>query len=589
MFLPSLLLAAVLSSIATAQGNVTCNATSSLATTQLPSGDDLMTRLSDAVNITTLGADLVIRNASIFTAAEGASSTARGFAVKNGSFIAVTGNDTELEPFIGSNTVVRDLAGAPVVPGLFDAHIHHFLGGRKIVKEVQFPSSASVDEVLQAIKSYAANMTDATAWITGGSWGSVLLPEISKTGALARLDEASSGHPVLLDDDSHHNAWANTAALKAGGVYTDTSTGVLIEGAVSPVRQAQTAAEPESIDDLKEYSLAAWDLLHSYGVTGIQDASVSQEQLDALVSLDEEDKLQGWVSNCLAMNGGLATPGLNATEFDEHAREVHRDRVRTDFTKLILDGVPPAQTAGFLEAYLPSTEHGCNHHGQVFNTTEEIVDILRLYRTQGRSTKIHSIGDWTVQVAMDAFEILRAEGSTQKYQIAHGQFVTPEDRRRMKLLNVVADVSPFLWYPGIITQSIATVLPEEIASHIQPNRDLLDLGILVAGGSDWSVSAVPNPWEGIGGLVTRQDPTGQFPGTLWEEQAVTVEEAIRIFSINGAKAAGLDDVVGSIEVGKAANFIVVDRNPLTVDTTEIGQTKVLSTTVAGKEVFSQSA
>lgn len=589
MFLPGLLVTAVLSSMANAQGNVTCNATFSLATMQLPSGDDLMTRLSDAVNTTTLGADLVVRNASIFTAAEGASSTARGFAVKDGTFIAVTGNDTELEPFIGSNTVVKDLAGAPVVPGLFDTHIHHIGGGKKILKEVQFPSSASVDEVLQTVKSWAGNMTNSTAWITGGSWGSVLLPEISNTAALARLDEASGGHPVLLDDDSHHNAWANTAALKAAGVYTSTSTGVLIEGAVTPVRQAQAAAEPDTVKDLKEYSLAAWDLLHSYGVTSIQDAAVSSEQLDALVALDEEDKLQGWVSNCLAMNGGFATPGLNVTEFDQHAREVHRDRVRTDFTKLVLDGVPPTQTAGFLETYLPSAEHGCNYHGLVYNTTEEIVDTLRLYRTQGRSTKIHCAGDWSVQVAMDAFEILRAEGSTQKYHIAHGQFVTPEDRRRMKLLNVVAEVSPFIWYPGIIPQSIATVLPEEMASHMQPNRDLLDLGVLVAGGSDWSVSAVPNPWEGISWLVTRQDPTGQFPGTLWEEQAVTVEEAIRIFSINGAKAAGLDDVVGSIEVGKAANFIVVDRDPFKVDTTEIGLTKVLSTTVAGKETFSQSA
>lgn len=575
-------------SMAVAQGNVTCNETSSLATMQLPSGDDLMTRLSDAVN-TTIGADLVVRNASIFTAAEGPSSTASGFAVKDGTFIAVTGNDTELEPFVGSNTVVKDLAGAPVFPGLFDTHIHHIGGGKMLLKQVQFPSSASLDEVLQAVKSWTANMTNATAWVTGGSWGSVLLPEISNTEALARLDEASSGHPVLLDDDSHHNAWANTAALKTAGVYTSTSTGVLIEGATTPVRQAQAAAEPDTIDDLKEYSLTAWNLLHSYGVTSIQDAAVSEAQLDALVALDEEGKLQGWVSNCLVMTGELATPGLNVAEFDQHAREVNRDRVRTDFTKLLLDGVPPTRTAGFLEPYLPSEEHGCNYHGLVYNTTEELVDTLRLYRTQGRNTKIHCTGDWSVQVAMDAFEILRAEGSTQKYHIAHGQFVTPEDRRRMKLLDVVAEVSPFIWYPGIIPQSIATVLPEEVASHMQPNRDLLDLGVLVAGGSDWAVSAVPNPWEGIGGLVTRQDPTGQFPGTLWEEQAVTVEEAVRIFSINGAKAAGLDDAVGSIEVGKAANFIVVDRDPFSVDTTEIGRTKVLSTTVAGKEVFSQSA
>lgn len=338
----------------------------------------------------------------------------------------------------------------------------------------------------------------------------------------------------------------------------------------------------------ESHSLRAWDLLHSFGVTSIQDAAVSQSQLDAMVALDEENRLKGWVSNCLAMRGGFAEPNILQSELDQHAREANRDRVRTDFTKLVLDSVPPIQTAGFLGTYLPSPEHGCNYHGLVYNTTEELVDTLRLYREQGRHTKIHCAGDWSMRVAMDAFEVMRLEGSTQKYHIAHGQFVTPEDRQRMKLQNVVAEVSPFIWYPGVIPSAIAAVLPEEIASKMQPNRNLLDLGVLVAGGSDWSVSADPNPWQGIGGLVTRQDPTGQFPGTLWAEQAVTVEEGIRIFSINGTKAAGLDDVVGPIEVGKAANFIFIDRDPFKVDTTEIGSTKVLSTYVAGEEVYSSS-
>lgn len=564
--------------------SVDCNTT--VNNTQ-PSTDDTLTRIRFAQNMTT-EADMVVRNASVFTAAEGSSSTATGFAVKNGKFVAVSANDAELEPFIGSGTVVKDMAGAAVAPGLFDTHIHHIGGGKMLMKELQFSAALSLDDVLGRIKSYSANLTDTSAWVVGGNWGSTLLSQISNTDALKRLDEASNGHPVLLSDDSHHNVWANTLALEAAGIATEGATGVLIEGAAAPVRAAQAAAEPDTLEDLKNYSLRAWDLLHSFGVTSIQDAAVSQSQLDALVALDEENKLKGWVSNCLAMRGGFAEPNISQSEFDQHAREANRDRVRTDFTKLVLDGVPPTQTAGFLGTYLPSPEHGCNYHGLVYNTTEELVDTLRLYREQGRHTKIHCAGDWSVQVAMDAFEVMRLEGSTQKYHIAHGQFVTPEDRQRMKLLNVVAEVSPFIWYPGVIPSAIAAVLPEEIASKMQPNRNLLDLGVLVAGGSDWSVSADPNPWQGIGGLVTRQDPTGQFPGTLWAEQAVTVEEGIRIFSINGAKAAGIDDVVGSIEVGKAANFIFIDRDPFKVNTTEIGSTKVLSTYVAGEEVYSSS-
>lgn len=560
-----------------------CNST--VNNTQ-PSTDDTLTRIRFVQNMTASQADFVVRNASIFTAAERSSSTASGFAVKDGKFVAVSSNDAELEPFIGSATVVKDMAGAPVAPGLFDTHIHHIGGGRMLLKELQFSSGLPLDDVLGLIKSYSANLTNASAWITGGSWGSTLLPQISTTDALKRLDEASNGHPLLLSDDSHHNVWANTLALEAAGISTAGATGVLIEGAAAPVRAAQAAAEPDTLEDQKNYALRAWQLLHSFGVTSIQDAAVTTSQLDAMAALDEENKLKGWVSSCLAMDGGFAEPNVKQSDFDQHAREIARDRVRTNFTKLVLDGVPPTQTAGFLGTYLPSPEHGCNYHGLVYNTTEELVDTLRLYREQGRHTKIHCTGDWSVRVAMDAFEVMRTEGSTQHYHIAHGQFVTPEDRQRMRLLNVVAEVSPFIWFPGVIPSAIAAVLPEEIASKMQPNRHLLDLGVLVAAGSDWPVSADPNPWVGISGLVTRQDPTGQFPGTLWAEQAVTVEEAMRIFSINGAKAAGLDDVVGSIEVGKAANFLFLDRDPFKINTTEIGSTKVLSTYVAGEEVYS---
>lgn len=564
---------------------ITCNSTTN--NTQ-PSDADTITRIRLVEHMAT-GADIVVRNANIFTAAEGSSKTATGFAVKDGKFVAVTSNDTELEPFIVSNTTVRDMGGATVVPGLFDTHIHHIGGGKMLMKQLQFSSALSLDQVLTTIDSYASNLTNSSAWVTGGSWGSTLLSQISNTAALKRLDNVSHGHPVFLNDDSHHNAWANTAALKAAGVYTDGATGVLIEGATNAVSAAQAAAEPDTLEDLKNYSLTAWSLLHSYGVTSIQDAAVTQSQLEAMVALDKETKLKGWTSCCLAMTGALAEAGVNESAFDKYAREVNRDRVRTDFTKLFLDGVPPTQTAGFLEPYLPSDEHGCNYHGLVYNSTDELVETLRKYRSQGRNTKIHCTGDWSVQVAMDAFEAMRLEGSTQKYHIAHGQFVTPEDRQRMKLLGVVAEVSPFIWYPGVIPTAIAAVLPEERASRMQPNRALIDLGVEVAGGSDWAVSAVPNPWEGIGGLVTRRDPTGQFPGTLWEEQAVTVEEGMRIFSINGAKAAGLDDVVGSIEVGKAANFLFIDRDPFKVDTKEIGSTKVLKTYVAGQVVYSSSS
>ncbi|WP_188726293.1 amidohydrolase [Pseudoclavibacter endophyticus] len=545
-------------------------------------------------------ADFVVRGAKVFTAASGELAYATGFAVRDGVFAAVVADDAELAAHIGPNTVVRDLDGAPIVPGLFDDHIHHVYGGRMLTRELQLSSRSSLDEVLAAVDAWAEQLPDG-AWIIGSGWGSTLVPDVSRADARRRLDEVSHGHPALLSDDSHHNAWANTAALVAAGIPLDGSgeliegtvvdretgetAGVFFEHASAPLREAHASSETETLEDRKGYVRTTWKLLHSFGITGIQDAGVDRESLDAIVAVHEDGDLKGWVSCCLGVHGLFAPKDLATDEWDRYARQRASDRVRTDFTKLAVDGVPPTQTAGMIPAYLPTPEHGHDHHGLVYYSVDELTELLRGYRAQGRSTKIHCAGDWGVRVAMDAFEVMRNEGSTLTYQIAHGQFVAPEDRRRMAQLDVVAEISPFIWYPGVIPQAIAAVLPEDVASKMQPNRELLDLGVLVAGGSDWSVVPTPNAWEGIGGLVTREDPLEHFPGQLWAEQAVTVEEALRIFTINGAKAARLDDVIGSIEVGKAANFVVIDRDPFTVDPRELGGTKVVETVVAGETVY----
>ncbi|WP_280116156.1 amidohydrolase family protein [Leucobacter coleopterorum] len=123
---------------------------------------------------------------------------------------------------------------------------------------------------------------------------------------------------------------------------------------------------------------------------------------------------------------------------------------------------------------------------------------------------------------------------------------------------------------------------------MQPNRALIDAGATVAGGSDWPVSPSPNAWEGIHGLVTREDPSGVYPGTLWLEQAITLEEAIAAFTINGAEAMGLADETGSLEVGKSADFVLLDRDPFEHPTSELVQTEVTETWFAGRQVFSRA-
>ena len=550
-----------------------------------------------------IAADLVIRNAQVYTA--GATARAAGFAVRAGRIVAVAdGDSSELDRLIGPTTTVRDLAGAPVVPGLFDAHIHHNHGGRIILRHINFPPTASFAELLAAVDAWTSKLPDG-AWATGGTWGSTLLSELSVVAARHALDAVSNGHPVVLTDDSFHNRFANTAALLAAGVPLDAgsaridgtvidpetgeTTGVLIERAVAPVMQALEAADVTTDADYEAFTLTALRVLHGFGVTGFQDALVGLDEVAALSRLDERDELTAWASVCIRNPKGMMGGMAGGVDITDEALALRSTHVRPDWIKISLDGVPPTRTAAFLDPYLPDDVHGHDHRGAVYFEVDELVDILRAAADKGLGAKLHCTGDGSVRTALDAIALLRRAGVTEPYQIAHGQFVAPDDLVRFRDLEVIAEISPFLWYPGVIPSAIAAVLPAARAEHSQPNRSLTDLGVLVAGGSDWPVSVSPNLWEGIAGLVTRADPTGVFPGTLWIEQALSVDEALRVFTINAATAAGLGAETGSIEVGKSADFLIVDRDPLAVAPDAIAATKVLETWFAGRLVYEASA
>jgi predicted amidohydrolase YtcJ len=193
-----------------------------------------------------------------------------------------------------------------------------------------------------------------------------------------------------------------------------------------------------------------------------------------------------------------------------------------------------------------------------------------------------------VHAVLNSVETLRREGfSDTRYHVAHGQFVHPDDISRFAELGVVAEISPFIWVPGPIVDAIREVLPRDRADRMQPNRDLLDAGAVVAGGSDWPVSVSPNAWEGIHGLVTREDPSGQYPGTLWPEQAITLDEAIAAFTIGAASALGISDETGSLEAGKSADFVLLDRDPFEHPAGQLVQTTVDETWFAGRRVYAR--
>ncbi|HZU92924.1 MAG TPA: amidohydrolase [Microbacterium sp.] len=544
-------------------------------------------------------ADLILTGATVRTV-DREHPLAEAIAVGDGRILAV-GTASEIEAFRGRRTEVRDLDGAAVYPGFVDVHNHHAVAGVTDLFELSFGTSLGLDEILDVVRDRAATLPEG-AWVTGGSWASTLMDELNSSAVRRRLDEAAGGRPVMLSDDSHHNRWANSEALRLADITKETipadgvtlldavdgePTGVLLEAAGILVAQAHARAGGLTTEQHRLASRRGVELLNGFGVTAFQDAAASLEILGALKTLDEADELNAWVVSSLTINDeifGFDTIGDALIDRGEEFRTAYH---RPDFVKIFLDGVPPARTALFIEPYLPDEAHGAHFHGTTTMSFDELYDWLRRVAERGLGAKVHATGDGSARLLLDVIERLRSEGfADAPFQIAHGQFLADDDIRRLVELRVSADISPFIWYPGVIPDALAAVLGDR-AEHSQPNRSIIDAGGLVAGGSDWPVSESPNPLEGMQGLVTRADPLGRAPGTLWLEQAITAEEALEVFTVNAARAMGLDTETGSIEVGKSADFVVLDRDVVAGPADRMIEARVLSTWFAGREVYTR--
>lgn len=544
-------------------------------------------------------ADLIVTG-SVIRTADRRHPVVESFAVRDGRILAV-GTRAEMDAHRGPRTRMLDVGDAAVYPGFVDVHNHHAMAGRTELFELSLPPSLTLDEILDRVREKAETLPP-DAWIIGGVVATTLLSTLATTASRQRLDEAAGGRPVVIVEDSRHNRWANTRALELAGITAasipsagvtvldpddGTPTGVLREGAGIPVQEAYDRSGGLTPEQHVAASRRGVEILNSFGITTFQDAGVSTDILGALAALDRAQELHAWVVSSLLVNDeifGVDPIGEPLIARGEEFRTPHH---RPDFVKIFLDGVPPARTASFLEPYVADAVHGAHFHGETTMTFDELHTWLRSVAERGLGAKVHCTGDGSARLVLDVAERIRADGFTTPIQIAHGQFLAVDDIPRLHALEVSADISPFIWFPGVIPQALAEVLGER-AEHSQPNRALLDAGALVAGGSDWPVSESPNTLEGLQGLVTRADPLGRAPGVLWPEQAITAEEALEVFTLNAATAMGLGAETGSLTPGKSADFVVLDRDAIAGPADEIVHTAVVSTWFEGREVYTGS-
>lgn len=544
------------------------------------------------------GPDLILTNGRIYTV-DAKDSWAEAVAVTGGRIVAV-GSAAEIGALKGPHTKVEDLGGRMAMPGFVDIHNHILMAGQSALYELQFPPSSSIDEICGHVRARAEKAAPGQ-WIVGNQWGADKMAALNTEESLAKLDAAGLGHPVLLRDETMHNRWVNSEAMRLAGISgnqpdppqgafardpaTGRLTGVLIESAAGIVELAA------SNDFSPEMACAAVkravEIANSLGVTAFQDAATVLPILETLSGLDRDGELTAWAVASLPL---IQPSFLFGTTGDEllAVRDRHRTaHVRPDFTKIFLDGVPGAQTAAFHDAYVADPAHPHGHRGELLVDLPEMVRMVDKSERLGMGLKVHCAGDRAVTQMLDAVEAVRhfRGPTTVRHHIAHASYIRPEDIGRFAELGVVADLCPMIWYPTTFLEGHKAVMGEERATRFWPIAELQRSGALLAGGSDWPVIPVPDPWHGIEGMVTRQNPSGAFPGvSLWPEQAIDLATAIRIFTLNSAAAMGIDAITGSIEPGKSADIIVLDRNVFEVAPDTIADTMVVTTYFEGRVV-----
>lgn len=543
-----------------------------------------------------VGASLIFLNARVYTG-DSENPWAEALAVREEKIIYI-GSQKNVESFKRPDSRVVDTGGKMIMPGLIDAHVHPVLGGMELAHHCLFSPEADAAEVRSILLS-CANKTKPGVWIEGGRWGSRFFKDNDIESPVAWLDAISSSHPISLADDTGHNRWVNTQALETTGLYlkgkveggevvrgdNGRPTGILLEAAIYPLLEYIEGKAKTSFDTYIEAARASMIKASQFGLTGLKEAGDSDKGVLAFSALDNHEALPLYLSACVTLpfskNG---EPDIQRLE--SIVKQSRSDKVNPNCVKLFLDGVPSeARTAAVLANYT-ADESGHVHRGQLLIKPERLSDIFAKIDAMGFTIKVHAAGDRAVRETLNAIEYAQERNNShqRQHEIAHSGFIDPSDISRMAELNAVADMSPSIWYPSIITDSIISAMGDR-GKRYWPFKTLLDAGVDVVAGTDWP-AVVPdmNPWPGIEAMVTRTDPYGERQGTLWPEQAISLDQAINIYTQAGAKSIGLAQQTGILKEGMYADFIALDRPIFEIEPQHIGETQVLLTVFRGRVV-----
>jgi len=528
-------------------------------------------------------ADIVLWNGNIVTM-DTPLPRAQAVAILGNQIIRV-GSDKDVKPLIGEKTRVIDLEQKSVIPGLIDAHVHPFGAGRALT--VLDLKGLSKEQILEKVARKAKDAKTGE-WIEAEGWDQGFWKE-KEFPTRYELDAVTPDNPAALTRIDGHSGWYNSLALRLSNIDKKTKdpeggrilrdargepTGILIDEAMAFIERERSG---EGLERKEAYIKLAMEQFRKWGVTGIHDAGADKESLQVYEKLRQKGELTVRV---------YAMIGAGSDAFPEALGQGPRidDFLTARSVKLLIDGALGSRGALLFEPYSDSPETS----GLQMMKEEEAYSIIKNSLGRGFQVCTHAIGDKALHIMLDLYQRALEENpvGNHRFRIEHASVIQKRDLPRFKEMNVIASMQPI--FLGEYGRWAEDRLGPHRINGVLIFRQLLDAGVVVAGGTDSPASDTGNPLFNFYAAVTRKSPYG-VPQEWYGLEKVTREEALRMLTLDAAYAAFEEEVKGSIKAGKLADIVVLDQDIMTIDEEKILNTTVIMTILDGKIIYGKSS
>lgn len=529
-------------------------------------------------------ADSILHSVTGYTSSNDGIVSFTAMVIGDDGRIVAVGDDELIAEYPDATTI--DSSGQFVLPGLHDAHGHVSSQGFLNV-ELNVTGLQSLEETLAKIAAYD-KANPAQGWIKGRGWNQVLWP-VKEFPTAANIDAVVSDKPVWLRRIDGHAGWANSRAMEIAGITDDTpdpvggkiirdddgkATGTLVDNAMDLV----DAKLPEiSKEDYRQAFLAAFKELTSLGLTSIHDAGISIDEAEVYMSMADNDEMS------MRIYAMMWQAGANLDAIGKPITAYGRDRLDIKSVKLMSDGALGSRGAAMIDPFEDDTEN----RGLRMYTDSEVNAMVKKANDMGFQVGIHAIGDYGNRQSLNAFEL--AQGGTAsplRNRIEHAQVISLEDIPRFAELGIIASMQ------ATHATSDMNMVEDRVGSERVKGayawRRLLDVGAIIANGSDFPVE-LANPMHGLYASVTRQSRAGLPERGWYGRERLNREETLHSFTLAAAYAAHQESRLGSLEPGKWADYIVVDRDYFEIPESEIDDMQVLQTWIGGELVYERCA